>query len=144
VASEPSLTTEQRPRKKMYKIASEKKQAAISRVRLADLMNGQPEHQTAEDRRRNLIAVLEQAQTQLKMATGAARIELRKKVEGLQEQLRNIKKEMQNRHMARAGLEEVFVQVAREMLPKLQYRMLMAAAQREWQQRQDAAKTDHS
>lgn len=124
----------------MYKGAADKRQTILHRGRPADWVNGE-ERLTGLD-------LMRQLQDEIRILEGrimASCSEEERRALGLQkhqaqERIAELRRSGVGKH--RTGIETCFMQLAKEMLPKMQYLAIEGAARREFARRQQAQVTE--
>lgn len=122
----------------MYKVASDKRQSALTRGRLADWAGGE-EYQSAETKLRQMqegVQILDNRIQKMKGQSGVA--ELGKQKLAMQADITAFRKAMHLVRMAREGYGETFVTMAKQMLPKVTFDLISGATRRELEQRKKA------
>jgi len=115
----------------MYKVASDKRQSALHRGRLSDWANGE-QYLTAEQRLEQMREGWRILQERCNAATGEEKKRIGLEMLALQNQLREAKKALGLiGHIAKRGWQDVFRDMCKEMLPKVQYELIVKATHRE-------------
>jgi hypothetical protein len=124
----------------LYKVASDKHQSALRRGRLSDWVNGE-EWQSAETKLRQMQEGVLILENRIKaLATGRPGVAAERQALGLQKQdaqteINKFRKAMNIFRQSHRNFEEVFVDTAKAMLPKVHLEMLMSATKRECERR---------
>lgn len=114
----------------MYKIASDRRQAALRRGRLADWINGE-ERQTDEELRSNLVRAAANIERRLlaeenpieRKCLGVEKLSLQKQIESLNKRLKAA-------NIYSAGLDSYIGQAMREVLTRAQRELVLGRARR--------------
>lgn len=123
----------------MYKVASDGRQRALHQGRPADWVNGE-EVLAKEDQLRQMqrgVEILD-ARIQALPKNSERRKALGLQKLAMQNELSAFRKNLHLERRAKEGLSVAFMDVAKEMLPPLQFRIINAAAHREYEARQAA------
>src|SRR5262245_31720071 len=132
----------------MYKQASDKRQAALSRGRLADWVDGeQPEVDTRSvyQQWRDLKTAIKSLEARIQeipkgLTGGRERNELGRRLRALQDQLPALTKQVRAEKLKKRDIAEYFMQIAREQLYPAQFKTMFAAALR--LKEQDSARAE--
>jgi hypothetical protein len=122
----------------MYKIASDKRQAGLHHGRPADWVNG-VEKLSVQDHFQQLKNGIRVLDKRIVEATGKDRKDLVKRKMDMQNELVAFKEKHGLERKERLGFNSVFIDCAKDMLPKVQFDMIMNAAKREFEKATAAA-----
>lgn len=123
----------------MYKVASDRRQTTLHRGRPSDWVNGE-EVLTAERRLEQMKegARILEARILASANSDPERTRLGQEKFKLQNEIKMLKAQLNIVKIARRSLGDVFVDMAKEILPKVQYEMVRNAALREHDRQQKA------
>lgn len=122
----------------MYKVASDNRQRALHHGKPADWVNGE-EKLSVEDQLRQMRDGLRTIDTRILKATGNEKRRLCVQKQDMQNELVafRAKHGLERKQPASArSLDTIFVDFAKEMLPKVQFEMILNAAKRDLERRQ--------
>lgn len=119
----------------MYKVASDRRQTVLHRGRLADWLNGD-EWQSAEQRLRQMQDGVQIIEARiLGLPVGDERKALGIQKLAMQREITEFRKALHLVREARRGFGDTFVDIAKQILPKVQFEMIRNAAIRECDRR---------
>jgi hypothetical protein len=114
----------------MYKVASDGRQKALRRGKLADWAHGE-EHQSPADERRNVQAALHRIDETFRASPNLSEEEraalIARKTE-LQKRSGELRAIVKKHHGAASGYCQAFIDAAKELLPAIQFKMIHDAA----------------
>lgn len=117
----------------MYKVSSDKKQAALHRGRLSDWLNGE-ERLSVEDRFSQMREGVKILQERKRTATDEERRQIGIELRDLESKIAEYKKAFALVTRVERGIEARFIVAAREMLPRATYEAIHAEARRSLEQ----------
>lgn len=126
----------------MYKVASDRRQAGLHHGSPRDWVNG-TEQLSAIDQLRQLqdgIKILE-GRIQATDIKSKDRVSLGLQKFQMQQEISALRKRANLERAVKQGFEQIFIEMAREMMPAVQFKIIFAATDREFKRRSDALKT---
>jgi hypothetical protein len=119
----------------VYKVASDRRQSSLRHGRLSDWVNGE-EWQSAETRLRQMQEGTKIIEARiLSTPEGDERRSLGLQKRDLQNEIREFRKAMHMVRQAKRGLEETFMDCAKQTLPRIQFELILKMANRELDRR---------